>query len=50
MQQAKLEAKFRAIVSPLFGEAQAHGVVDAVRGLPSGSLEPLVAALQGCQH
>ena len=47
-QQDKVEGKFHAIVSPLFGAAAARRVSEAVRALASSSLDPLTRALRDC--
>lgn len=47
-QQDRVEGKFHAIVSPLFGAARARRVSLAVRGLASSSLDSLTGALQDC--
>lgn len=50
-QQVRVETKFHAIVAPLFGDAAARAVVQAVGGLtssPHAPLDLLVTALRGC--
>jgi hypothetical protein len=43
LQQAKLEAKFRALVAPKLGEARAESIIETCRALDDAeSVRPLI--------